>query len=329
MKPYSYDLRERVVSACLKGRGTRAAIATIFGVSTRWIRLLFQRLHQTGTFAALPPSGGAPPKVTPKHEQRLIAAVKQRPDATLEQLRQACGAPVSKQAICQHLQKLRLGRKKKHLHASERDTPQVQAKRAQWHCAMAEIDPRRLVFEDELGVQTTLTPLYGRAPVGQRVDDDVPADHWHTTTLVQAERWEGPCAAMELDGPLDGASFRFWVERFLVPNLRPDDIVIWDNLKAHQSARAEDLLAQAGATLKTLPPYSPDLSPIEPMGGEDQGVFAPGQCAHHPGAHPGHWSGLGHGDSRGYPKLVCPLWLPVHRSLIWYSHGNLITCRLG
>lgn len=268
MNPYSYDLRAKVVSACIKGRDTRTAIAKMFDVSTRWIRKIFQRLHQTGTFAALPARGGAPPKFTAKHEQRLIAAVQQHPDATLEQLRRACGAPVTKQAICQHLQKLRLGRKKKHLHASERDKPEVQAQRAQWHEEMADIDPRRLVFEDELGAQTTMTPLYGRAAAGQRVEDDVPADHWHTTTLVQAQRLDGPCAAMELDGPLDGASFRVWVERMLLPNLRPGDIVIWDNLKAHQSAKAEDLLERAGSTLKPLPPYSPDLNPVEPMGGK-------------------------------------------------------------
>lgn len=269
MKPYSHDLRERVVDACLKGQATRAAIAKTFSVSTRWIRKIMRRLRQTGSFDALPPSGGPThPPFTARHERRLIAAVQKRPDATLEQLRRACHAPVTIQAICQHLQKLKLGRKKKHLHASERERPEVQARREQWRAEMAQVDPRREVFVDELGAQTTMTPLYGRAPRGQRVEDAVPADHWHTTTLIQAQRLDGPCAAMELDGPLDGASFRFWVEHLLLPCLRPGDIVSWDNLKAHQSAQAEDLLARAGATLKPLPPYSPDLNPVEPMGGK-------------------------------------------------------------
>lgn len=266
MKPYPYEFRARVASACLKGLATRVAVARMFGVTTGWIRKLFRRFDQTGSFAARAPRGGPRPKLTARHEQRLIAAVQKRPDATLEQLRRACGAPVSKQAICQHLQKLKLRRKKKHLRASERARPEVQAQRSAWGAEMARVDPERLVFVDELGAQTAMTPLYGRAPAGERVEDDVPADHWHTTTLVEALRLAGPCAAMELDGPLDGASFRVWVERLLLPNLRPDDIVIWDNLHAHQAAHAEDLLARAGATLKPLPPYSPDLSPVEPMG---------------------------------------------------------------
>jgi hypothetical protein len=130
---------------------------------------------------------------------------------------------------------------------------------------MAQMEPQRLVFVDELGAQTTLTPLYGRAPAGERVEDRVPADHWHTTTLVEAVRLDGPCAPMELDG----ASFRVWMERVLRPSLRPGDIVIWDNLPVHQVAGVAAVLAQAGATLKPLPPYSPDLNPIEPHGRQD------------------------------------------------------------
>lgn len=268
MKAYSFDLRERVVGACRQGQATRTAIARTFSVSTRWIRKLFQRLRQSGSCAALPPSGGAPVKCTAKHDQRLIKAVQKKPDATLDQLRHACRAPVSRQTICQHLKKLGLRRKKKHLRASERDRPDVQAQRAAWGAEMAAVDPQKLVFEDELGAQTTLTPLYGRAPAGVRVEEGVPADHWHTRTLVEAVRLDGPCAAMELEGPLDGASFRVWVEKLLLPCLRSGDIVVWDNLHAHQAAKAEELLAKAKATLAPLPPYSPDLNPIEPMGGK-------------------------------------------------------------
>jgi transposase len=133
---------------------------------------------------------------------------------------------------------------------------------------MAQQDPTHLVFVDELGAQTTLTPLYGRAPAGERVEEAVPADCWHTTTLEEAVRLGGPCAPMQLAGPLDACSFRVWVERLLLPCLRPGDIVIWDNLPAHHAAHAEAVLAQVGARLKPLPAYSPDLNPIEPMGGK-------------------------------------------------------------
>ena len=175
---------------------------------------------------------------------------------------------MSRSAISQRLQKLGLGRKKKHLRAKEQDDPAVQAQRQAWQAQMAPVDPERLVFADELGAQTTLTPAYGRAPRGERVEEAVPADHWHTITLVEAVRLSGPCAPMELDGALDGASFLVWVEQVLRPNLRPGDIVIWDNLPAHRVAGVAALLAQAGATLHPLPPYSPDFNPIESMGGK-------------------------------------------------------------
>jgi transposase len=266
MRPYSYDLRERVVNACLKGYGTRKTIAQIFNVSTSWIRRLFQRQRQSGSFAALPAGGGAPPKFTARHEQLLIKAVKKHPDATLDQLCQACGNPVSRSAIGQHLQKLKLGRKKKRLHASERDRPEVQAQRKDWQARMSQINAQRFVFVDEFGAQTTMTPLYGRAPKGERVEDNVPADHWHTTTLVGAVRLGEVFAPMVLDGPMDGASFRIYVEQVLLPEVKPGDIVIWDNLSTHQAAKADDLMNQACADLKPLPPHSPDFNPIEQVG---------------------------------------------------------------
>jgi transposase len=268
MIPYSHDLRERVVRACLKGLATREVIAEWFDVSTSWIRRLFQRRRETGSYDAKPPSGGAPPKLTPKHEQRLIEAVKKRPDATLEQLRKACGAPVTGAAIGQHLKHLKLGRKKKHLHPSEQEDPEVVRQREQWREEMAQEDPKKKVFVDEFGAQTTMTPLYGRALPGQRVNEAVPADHWHTTTVVEAMGSQGPLAPMELDGAMDGAAFQVWVERVLAPELHPGDIVIWDNLGAHKTPGAQAAVEAAGATVKPLPPHSPDLNPIEPMGGK-------------------------------------------------------------
>ena len=268
MKPYSYDFRSRVARACIKGLGTRTFIAQIFGVTTSFIRKLFRRFAQTGSFDVKPPSGGPKPKLTPAHEQRLIEELRRHPDATLEQLRVACDIPVTCAAICQHLKKLGLRRKKKHLHPSEQEDPELARQREQWQEEMAQEDPQKLVFVDELGAQTTMTPLYGRALPGERVSEAVPADHWHTTTLVEAMGARGPLAPMELDGAMDGAAFQVWVERLLVPELHPGDIVIWDNLKAHQVAGAKAAIEGAGATLRPLPPYSPDFNPIESMGGK-------------------------------------------------------------
>lgn len=114
VRPYSQDLRDRVMAACQEGEQSHEAIARLFQVTSRWIRKLLLRQRQTGSYAALPSHAGAPPKLTPAHEERLIRAVQEQPDATLARLRQACGnPPVSLSTMCQRLQKLRLGRKKK------------------------------------------------------------------------------------------------------------------------------------------------------------------------------------------------------------------------
>lgn len=137
------------------------------------------------------------------------------------------------------------------------------ARRAGWKAAQPFIDPERLVFLDETGVHTKMTRLYGRAPRGRRVRGAVPFGHWKTMTFVAALRLDGVTAPWLLDGAMDGGAFRTYVERVLVPALRPGDIVVMDNLPAHKVAPVRDALEQAGAQIFYLPPYSPDMNPIE------------------------------------------------------------------
>jgi transposase len=127
------------------------------------------------------------------------------------------------------------------------------------------VDPARLLFLDETGVKTTMTRLYGRAPKGQRVCDEVPCGRWHTTTLIAGITLDGPCAPLLIEGATDRAVFETYVEHVLVPALRPGMIVVLDNLAPHKSPRVAELVQGAGAELWPLPPYSPDFNPIEPM----------------------------------------------------------------
>ena len=113
MKAYSHDLRERVVRACDERRGTRQAIADLFGVSTAWVRRLLQRRRQTGSFAAKPHAGGPAPKVDDGARQRLAALVAAQPDATLAELQERLGTPVHVSTIARALTRLRLPLKKK------------------------------------------------------------------------------------------------------------------------------------------------------------------------------------------------------------------------
>lgn len=108
-----------------------------------------------------------------------------------------------------------------------------------------------------------MTRLYGRAPVGERLIDKTPHGHWRTTTLIAALGIEGVRCSTLVDGPIDGDLFEAFVSQVLVPNLRGGDVVVLDNLSSHKRARTRKLIESAGAKLLYLPPYSPDLNPIE------------------------------------------------------------------
>ena len=126
-----------------------------------------------------------------------------------------------------------------------------------------ELDPARLVFLDETGASTKMARRHGRAPRGQRLRASVPHGHWKTTTFIGGLRLSGMTAPMVLDGPMTGGWFVAYVEQVLVPTLRPGDIVILDNLAAHKNVAARQAIEAAGASVRFLPPYSPDLNPIE------------------------------------------------------------------
>ena len=149
------------------------------------------------------------------------------------------------------------------MRASEHDRPDIAAARAQWAATAPTLDPTRLVFLDETGVATNLLRRYGRGPRGQRVADHTPQGRWESSTFIAALRVTGLTAPGVLDGPMDGASFLAYIEQILVPTLQPGDIVIADNLAAHKVDGVRPAIEAVGATLRFLPPYSPDFNPIE------------------------------------------------------------------
>ena len=147
--------------------------------------------------------------------------------------------------------------------ASEQDRPDVARRREQWTKYQGRIAPERLVFIDETWTRTNMAPLRGWAPRGRRLKAKVPHRRWKTMTFLAALRHDRIDAPWLLDGPIDGASFRAYVEKVLVPTLRPGDIVIIDNLGSHKGKAVRQAIRSAGAKLFFLPKYSPDLNPIE------------------------------------------------------------------
>jgi transposase len=129
----------------------------------------------------------------------------------------------------------------------------VARKRARWKRYQDRIDPRRLVFIDETWAKTNMTRTCGRAPRGQRLVAKVPHGRWTTLTFIAALRCDAITAPLVLDGPINGECFLAWVEQALIPTLNPGDVVVL----------VRKAIRQAGAHLLFLPPYSPDLNPIE------------------------------------------------------------------
>ena len=139
----------------------------------------------------------------------------------------------------------------------------MQAARRKWQASQPARDITTLVVLDETGASTNLARRYGRAPRGARCVASVPHGHWHTTTFVAGRRQEDITAPMVADGAMTGARFLKYVQEFLCPTLHPGDIVIADNLRSHKVAGVKEAVEAVGAHIRYLPPYSPDLNPIE------------------------------------------------------------------
>jgi transposase len=152
---------------------------------------------------------------------------------------------------------------KKSLHATERDTEENRRKREAFVQAIRTVSSEDLIYLDESGVSTQMTRLYGRAEGGQRVHDAVPGGHWKMLTILGAMDHTGMLAAMTIEAAADGDIFLAYLDHVLCPKLRPGHVVVMDNLSAHKVEGVRERIQACGASLLYLPPYSPDLNPIE------------------------------------------------------------------
>src|SRR5215216_4632543 len=141
--------------------------------------------------------------------------------------------------------------------------PDIARKRTRWKARQGRVEPGRLVFIDETWIKTNMAPLRGWGPRGRRLRGFAPHGHWRTLTFLGALRCDQLMAPCVFDGPINGECFRAYVEQQLIPLLKPGDIVIMDNLGSHKSVALRRMIKAAGARLWYLPPYSPDLNPIE------------------------------------------------------------------
>src|SRR6185437_8631653 len=181
---------ERILKALDNHEGSRRKLAAQFCVNLSTLTRLLQLRRQTGSFEPGPHAGGVAPILDHDALERLRELVEETPDATLEALGQEMGVTGSKMIICRALQKLGLPLEKKSKHASERDTPEVGKRRREFREEIDPIEPWRPVFADETGVTTAMTPAYGRAPRGERVEASAPAS-WDSVTVIAAIGLDG------------------------------------------------------------------------------------------------------------------------------------------
>jgi transposase len=262
-KTYSDDLRKRLTAAVTSGMSRNEA-ADVFSVAISTAVKWMQRLRDTGSSAARP-RGGSTSRLE-RHTERILAVIKERPDATLKEILAALrrqGIRTSQTALWRFLDRQNITRKKKTLHAAEQQREDVAQARRKWIREQGLLDPAKLVFIDETSVNTRMVRLYGRCPCGARLVDHVPFGHWETMTFVSGLRRDGMVAPMLIEGPMNGELFLAYVEQCLVPTLEPNDIVVVDNVATHKVAGVAEAIEAAGATLRYLPKYSPDLNPIE------------------------------------------------------------------
>jgi transposase len=148
---------------------------------------------------------------------------------------------------------------------AEQDRPDVARKRRRWKTHQGRIAARRLVFIDETWIKTNMAPLRGWGPRGERLAAKVPHGHWKTLTFIAALRHDRIEAPFVIDGPINRDLFTLYVETVLAPTLNEGDVVILDNLGSHKGKAARRAIRARRAHLIFLPPYSPDLNPIEQL----------------------------------------------------------------
>jgi len=152
---------------------------------------------------------------------------------------------------------------KKSLHATERDTEANRKRREEFIAKIRTVAPEQLIFLDESGVTTSMTRLYARALGGRRIHESTPGGHWKIMTILGAMSLRGMVATMTIEAATDREIFLAYLDEVLCPKLRPGDVVVMDNLSSHKVHGVRKLIQATGAEVLYLPPYSPDLNPIE------------------------------------------------------------------
>ncbi|MBW4679690.1 MAG: IS630 family transposase [Microcoleus vaginatus WJT46-NPBG5] len=265
-RAYSTDIRLRVSAAWQGKEGSQRQLAERFKVSLSYVQRVLGRYRQSAQVEAKRRGATVKPKISSAHLEVVPSLVKEQPDVLLEELRirfaERTGIRVSVPTMHRAVKRLGL-RRKKTLYASEQETPRILQMRHEFRRWLEGVDIRNLIFVDEAGVHLSLSRLYARAIGGEPVVESNPRNKGANISLLGALSWEGLIAMMTIPGSVDTPVFLTYLREILIPQLWPGAIVVMDNLKVRYAAVVQAAIEAAGAKLVFLPPYSPDLSPIE------------------------------------------------------------------
>lgn len=264
-KPYSVDLRTRVIEKHRNGKSVTEIIDEL-NVKRTFVYDMINLFEETGSIEPKRATGGRKPTLNEERLAQIEALFLEKPDITLQELKEALGLTISISIICDAVnKKLNLRYKKKTLHNVRQNDEDVQEARETWSNDQLEMDSSTLVFIDESSINIGMTRLYGRAKGEERVVDYIPDVRFDRVSILSSVRLNGELVPFTFSGTLNGSLFLGYVEKFLVPTLREGDIVIMDNASSHKVKGVAEAIESKGAFVMYLPTYSPDLNPIEKM----------------------------------------------------------------
>jgi len=252
-KGYSIDMRKAAVASVENGK-VQSKVADYFGISLKTLSNWLRKSRQTGDLSPAIKSSYKSRKV---NRSMLQIQIQREPDSTLSELANQFLTSISN--IDYHLRKMKITRKKKTMLYAERN----EEKRASFQAELNQLEPSTLILLDESGINTSVYREYARAERGQRVIGNRRGRKYQRVNLLAAKSGKEIIAPLMVTGTVDTKVFESWVKNCLVPELVPGKTILMDNYVIHKSAQTKRLILKAECRILFLPPYSPDLNPIE------------------------------------------------------------------
>lgn len=258
------ETRKLLIEAWNKTHNAKE-IAERFSVNTSTVYRLEKQMCETGSVKTRTSERGRKHALTPEDLQNIDRVVQQEPDLTIDEIIDKLGLHVCNETVCKAVIKLGYSYKKKFFMPQSRSVPDVREKRRNWKKHMSEKDINHLAFLDESGVNINMTQHYARAWKNRRAVDKTPLNTPCNTTVLSSIRLNGDCAYTVYPGGTTAERFAEYLKTKLLSTLSEADIIVMNNMRSHHAKAVKQLLDSSKVTYLYLPPYSPDLNPIEKM----------------------------------------------------------------